>query len=118
MRWPFSLTKPSAPKPPKPPKAPLPHSSGLPHAWPMNAAALAATARLLSDSRGGAGGMGEGAGTADDDDLGALLLLACASCGRTDLPFVDGWPDLTCEECDEAINFDSLMEAGAFDDVL
>ena len=114
MRWPFSLTKPRAPKPPK---APLPHSSGLPHAWPMNAAALAATARLLSDSRGGTDRV-DGAATADDDDLGALLLLACASCGRTDLPFVDGWPDLTCEECDAAINFDALMEAGAFDDVL
>ena len=40
----------------------------------------------------------------------------CTTCGRADLPPAGDWDPPICEECDAAINFDTLMEADAFDD--
>ncbi|MFH1474317.1 MAG: hypothetical protein ABIG85_00480 [Chloroflexota bacterium] len=40
---------------------------------------------------------------------------ACSTCGRSDLPLVGDWDPPICQECDAAINFDSLGKAGSFD---
>jgi hypothetical protein len=56
--------------------------------------------------------------TLDDgaiDDVGDLVLLGslafvCADCGRTDLAPAGDWDPPICEECDAAINFDTLTE--------
>jgi len=49
----------------------------------------------------------------DDADIDALLaaaVFACTTCGRTDLPEAGDWDPPICEECDAAINFDTLLE--------
>ena len=45
-------------------------------------------------------------------DLGdaELLVFTCTTCGRTDLPEVGDWDPPICQECDAAINFDSILE--------
>jgi hypothetical protein len=40
----------------------------------------------------------------------------CTTCGRADLPPAGDWDPPICQDCDAAINFDALMEEGAFDD--
>jgi hypothetical protein len=59
-------------------------------------------------------------GGAPDDDLAALLALAfvCSQCGREDLPPAGDWDPPICEECDAAINFDTEIAAGYFDEEL
>jgi hypothetical protein len=58
--------------------------------------------------------------TTADDDLDAAIaigVLACTTCGRTDLPEAGDWDPPICLECDAALNFDAeLMELE--DDVL
>ncbi len=52
----------------------------------------------------------------DPVDDGSLLMFACSTCGRTDLPEAGGWNPPICEECDAAINFDAItMEMDDFD---
>ena len=40
----------------------------------------------------------------------------CTTCGRVDLLPAGDWDPPICVECDAAINFDALVEAGTFDD--
>ena len=52
-------------------------------------------------------------GPLDGIDIDALLaaaVFACTTCGRTDLPEAGDWDPPICEECDAAINFDTLLE--------
>lgn len=37
-------------------------------------------------------------------------LFVCTTCGRDDLQEAGGWDPPVCEECDAAINFDSLED--------
>ena len=96
MRWPFRRSS-------TPPRPAVPRPTGRPHARPFLAVP--------------APGAVPGAIT-PDDTAGTLLALdaSCATCGRSDLPFVAGWDDLTCLECDAALNFDHELMSGAFDD--
>jgi hypothetical protein len=57
---------------------------------------------------------------AADDDPNEVIAVAfvCGQCGREDLPPAGDWDPPVCMECDAAINFDTSIEAGAFDDQL
>ena len=46
----------------------------------------------------------------DIDALLAAAVFTCTTCGRTDLPETGDWDPPICEECDAAINFDTLLE--------
>lgn len=95
MRWPFRRSSSSSTSP----RPAVPRATGRPHARPF----------LAVPARGA---------FVPDDTAGTLLALdaSCATCGRSDLPFVAGWDDLTCLECDAALNFDHELMSGAFDD--
>jgi hypothetical protein len=56
------------------------------------------------------------AAEAVDPDEPDHEVFVCADCGRTDLPAAGDWDPPICEECDAAINFDAILETGAFDD--
>ena len=52
-----------------------------------------------------------------DDPMGGAAqdfvsepVFICSTCSRTDLPETGGWDPPICQECDAAINFDTLAE--------
>lgn len=57
-----------------------------------------------------------GARSCDHRRMTVEDVFVCTTCGRADLPPAGDWDPPICEECDAAINFDALMEAGDFDD--
>ena len=45
-----------------------------------------------------------------DPDDAEVVVFACTTCGRTDLPEAGDWDPPICLECDAAINFDAILE--------
>ncbi|MCJ7709753.1 MAG: hypothetical protein MUQ32_02880 [Chloroflexi bacterium] len=45
-----------------------------------------------------------------DEDTLLALAFACTTCGRTDLPEAGDWNPPICQECDAAINEDTIRE--------
>jgi hypothetical protein len=50
------------------------------------------------------------AGDVDFDGILVAHVFACTTCGRADLPEAGDWDPPICQECDAAINFDTLLE--------